>query len=216
MWYSKPATCYSQGTHYSVSQGRWMPCGETKKKSQYEATEWSWWLESFSESQDISTIFSSHYSNRKAARYHCVVRFKENCPLIELTVPWEENREEALEGKKNRYEKLRADCGEKGWIYHVIPIEDACRGFLRHSSISFLSKIGITGRSLKIASYRLQATVQYVSSWIWSRAKSLQHEWNIRETNIPVWLRNIKKRLLQVHNDINAESKHILKNPKLH
>ena len=37
---SKPATCYSQGTHNSVSQGRWMSCEETKK-SQYDATEWS-------------------------------------------------------------------------------------------------------------------------------------------------------------------------------
>ena len=37
---SKPATCYSQVTHYSVSQGRWMSCEETKK-SQYKATEWS-------------------------------------------------------------------------------------------------------------------------------------------------------------------------------
>ena len=34
--------------------------------------------------------------------------------LIELTVSWEENREEAHEWKKNRYETLRADCAEKG------------------------------------------------------------------------------------------------------
>ena len=40
MWDSKLATCYSQGTHNSVSQGRWMSCEETKK-SQYEATELS-------------------------------------------------------------------------------------------------------------------------------------------------------------------------------
>ena len=30
------------------------------------------------------------------------------------TVFWKENREEALERKKNRYETLRADCEEKG------------------------------------------------------------------------------------------------------
>ena len=34
--------------------------------------------------------------------------------LIELTVPWEENRVEADERKKNCYETLRADCVEKG------------------------------------------------------------------------------------------------------
>ena len=84
--------------------------------------------------------------------------------LFELTVPWEENREEAHERKKNRYETLRADCVEKGWICHVIPFEVGCRGFLGHSVISFLSKIGITGCSLKVASNRLQTTAQYALS----------------------------------------------------
>ena len=65
---------------------------------------------------------------------------------------------------------------KKGWICHVIPIEVGCRGFLGDSVILFLSKIGITGRSLKVASDRLQATVQYASISIWSRVKSLQHE----------------------------------------
>ena len=91
--------------------------------------------------------------------------------LIELTVSWEENREEAHERKKNRYETVCADCVEKGWICHVIPIEVGCRGFIGHSVISFLSKIGITGRSLKVALNRLQTTVRYASSWIWSKAR---------------------------------------------
>ena len=43
----------------------------------------------------------------------------------------------------------------------MIPIEVGCRGFLGHSVISFLSKIGITGRSLKVASNRLQTAAQY-------------------------------------------------------
>ena len=96
---------------------------------------------------------------------------KKSVLLIELTVPWEENREEAHERKKNHYESLHADCVEKGWICHVIPIEVGCRGFIGHSVISFLSKIGITGRSLKVALNRLQTTAQYASSWIWSKAR---------------------------------------------
>ena len=84
--------------------------------------------------------------------------------LIELTVSREENREEALERKKNRYETLRADCVEKRLLCLVIPIEVGCRCFLGHSVISFLSKIGITGRSLKVTSNRLQTTAQYASS----------------------------------------------------
>ena len=119
---------------------------------------------------------------------------KKSVLLIELTVPWEENREEAHERKKNRYETLRADCVEKGWICHVIPIEVDCRSFLGRSVISFLSKIVITGRSLKVASNRLQTAAQYASSWIWSKVRSFQHEENTHRTTIPVWLR--KKRLL--------------------
>ena len=84
------------------------------------------------------------------------------------------------------YKPLRADCVEKGWICHVIPIEVGCRGFLGHSVISFLSKIGITGRNLKVASNRLQTVAQYASSWIRSKAKSFQHEGNTRGTTIPV------------------------------
>ena len=36
--------------------------------------------------------------------------------LIELTVYWEENREEAHEWKKNRCKTLHADCVENGWM----------------------------------------------------------------------------------------------------
>ena len=93
---------------------------------------------------------------------------KKSVLLIKLTVPWEENREEAHERKKNRYKTLRADCVE---MCHVIPIEVGCRGFIGHSVISFLSKIGITGRSLLVASNRLQTMARYASSWIWSKAR---------------------------------------------
>ena len=67
---------------------------------------------------------------------------KKSILLIELTVPREENREEAHKQKKKQYETLHADTEE-------------------HSVISFLSKIGITGCSLKVASNHLQTTVQY-------------------------------------------------------
>ena len=111
---------------------------------------------------------------------------KKSVLLIELTVPWEENRKEAHARKKNRYETLRADCVEKCWICHVIPIEVGCRGFLGHSVISFHSKIGVTGCSFQIASNRLQTAAQYASSWIWSKARSFHHEGNTRGTPIPV------------------------------
>ena len=111
---------------------------------------------------------------------------KKSVLLIELTVPWEENREEAHEWKKNSYETLCANCMEKGWICHVIPIEVVCLGFLGHSVISFLSKIGIIGCSLKVASNHLHPMAQYASSWIWSKARSFQHEGNTCGTTIPM------------------------------
>ena len=90
---------------------------------------------------------------------------KKSVLLIEMTDPWEENPAEAQGRKKNRYETLRTHCVEKGWICHVIPIEVGCRGFLGHSVISFLSKIGITDRSLKVVSTVFRPAAQYASSW---------------------------------------------------
>ena len=119
---------------------------------------------------------------------------KKSVRLIELTVPLEENREGVHKQKKNLYETLRADCVKKGWICHVIPIEAGCPDFLGQSVISFLSKIGITGRSLTVASNRLQTAAQYTSTWIWLKARNFQREGNTRGTTIPVWLR--KKQLL--------------------
>ena len=47
---------------------------------------------------------------------------KKSVLLIEFPVAWDKNLEMAHEQKKNWYETLRADCMEKGWICHVIPI----------------------------------------------------------------------------------------------
>ena len=124
---------------------------------------------------------------------------KKSILFTELIVPREENREEAHERKKNRYETLSADCVEKGWICHVIPIEFGCRGFIGHSVISFHQKIGITGRSLKVASNRLQTTVQYASNF--------QHERNTRGTTFPVWLR--KKRYCKRVKTSTTQSKRV-------
>ena len=33
----------------------------------------------------------------------------------ELTVPWEDNIQEAFERKKEKYEELRLQCSERGW-----------------------------------------------------------------------------------------------------
>ena len=119
---------------------------------------------------------------------------KKSVLLIELTVPWEENREKVHERKKNLYETLRADCVEKGWICHVIPIEVGCSGFIGHSVISFLSKIGITGRSLKGPRIVFRPRRDMHQVGFGRKRESFQHEGNTRGTTFPEWLR--KKWLL--------------------
>ena len=103
---------------------------------------WSYWMELVTgKFQRISRQFPVHIAQTE--KQPDIVAWsdsKKSVLLIELTVPWEENREEAHEQKKNRYETLRADCVEKGWICHVIPVEVGCRGFPGHSVISFFFK----------------------------------------------------------------------------
>ena len=132
-------------------------------------------VESFSRSQDISTISSSHYSTWKATGHCSMVRFKEEC------LP---HRIDCSLGRKSGWSKRS----------EIKPLRDTacclCGKWLA------MPCDWITWRSLKIASNRLQTTAQYASSWIWSTGRSFLHEWNARRTNNPVWLRNIKKRLL--------------------
>ena len=132
-------------------------------------------MERFRGSQDIFTIFSSHYSNRKEAGHCSMVRFKEECPPHRIDCPLVRKPGGSSRAEEKPIRALRADCVENV-ICHVIPIGVGCRGFLGHSVISSLSKIGFTGRSLKVASNRLQTTAQYAPSWIWSKARSFQHE----------------------------------------
>ena len=116
-----------------------------------------------------------------------MVRFKKDCPPHRIDCPLGRKLGGSTRAeKKKRHETLRADCVEKGWICHVIPIEVGCCAFLGLTVILFLSKLGITGCSLKVASNRLQTAAQYASSWIWSKARSFQHERNTRGTTIPV------------------------------
>ena len=122
--------------------------------------------------------------------------------------------EEAHERKKNRYETLCADCVEKGWICYVIPIEVDCWGFLEHSVISFLSKIGITGRSLKVALNRLQTMALYASSWIWLKAKIFSM--NEMHAELPVPCDYVTSRKGYCKCKMTSTVKRVFKNHKLH
>ena len=68
---------------------------------------------------------------------------------IELTVPWEENCEEAHERKSLRYADLMADCKDKGWSVWLFPVEVGCRGFPAQSVWKLLTRVGVSGRTHK-------------------------------------------------------------------
>ena len=93
--------------------------------------------------------------------------------LAELTVPWEDNMEEAYERKKCKYEPLRNSCEDRGWTCQVFPLEVGCRGFGGRSTISFLSKLGLGSRSVRSTSKRLQSTAERASMWIWTKSRNL-------------------------------------------
>ena len=74
--------------------------------------------------------------------YCSIVRFKEECPPHRIDCPLGRKTGGRTRAEENCYETLRADCVEKGWICHVIPIEVGCRGFFRTHShfVSFKNR----------------------------------------------------------------------------
>ena len=96
MWGRKLATYYSQGTHNLVSQGKWMSCEETKNpniKLLNGASDWK-------VSADLKTSLQFLVHIIQTEKQPDIVVWsdsKKTVFLIELTVSWEENWEEAHE-----------------------------------------------------------------------------------------------------------------------
>ena len=87
--------------------------------------------------------------------------------LVELTVPWEDNLEYAHERKLTRYEDLRITCEERGWRCKVLPVEVGARGFVAHSTIKYLSAIGLQANSRRRVVKDVQTAAETASAWIW-------------------------------------------------
>ena len=85
----------------------------------------------------------------------------------ELTVPWEDNVEEAHERKKEKYEELVMQCKECGWRAHCYPFEVGCRGFVARSTTSFLCCLGVVGKEKRRVCKRLEEAAESGSAWIW-------------------------------------------------
>ena len=91
--------------------------------------------------------------------------------LVELTVPWEQNIQEAYERKKARYADLVAECQEKGWKATTYPVEIGCRGYAGLSTNRFLRDIGFTAAKVKKVLKDLSEEAEEGSFWLWLRRK---------------------------------------------
>ncbi len=71
-------------------------------------------------------------------------------------------------------------------LIFIVAEDTAIFDFRKAGLYLYISKLGITGRSLNVALNRLQTAAQYASSWIWSKERNFQHKGNTRRTIIPV------------------------------
>ena len=69
--------------------------------------------------------------------------------MWELTVPWEENMEEANEKKKLKCDDLLRQCRSNGWKGLCLHIEIRARGFTARSPCETLSNIGVIKKKVE-------------------------------------------------------------------
>ena len=87
--------------------------------------------------------------------------------LIELTVPHEDNIQDAHERKEARYEELLRECEEADWRADYFPVEVGCRGFIAPSLRKWMNVAGLSLRKGNVIMRLLQETVEKASHWIW-------------------------------------------------
>lgn len=71
--------------------------------------------------------------------------------LLELTIPWEDRLEEAVERKLSKYASLVSNCQQEGWRARCLPLEVGCRGFAACSLARAFSQLSIEGERKKRA-----------------------------------------------------------------
>ncbi|XP_049336392.1 uncharacterized protein LOC125802421 [Astyanax mexicanus] len=89
--------------------------------------------------------------------------------ILELTVPWEENIEEANERKRAKYQELVEECRGGGWKTFYEPIEVGCRGFAGRSLCKVLSRLGIVGAAKKRAIKSASEAAEKATRWLWMK-----------------------------------------------
>ena len=87
----------------------------------------------------------------------------------ELTVPWEDNIDDAHERKLTKYAELRGECSDRGWRASCYPFEVGCRGFIAFSFQKWLRVLGFGRREIKSISRAVSEAAETGSSWVWSK-----------------------------------------------
>lgn len=85
--------------------------------------------------------------------------------MLELTVPCEEQIEEASKRKREKYQV--EECRGRGWRTVCVPVEVGCRGFAGCSFCKVLGRLGITGAAKKRAIHLASEASEKVRRWLW-------------------------------------------------
>ena len=101
--------------------------------------------------------------------------------MWELTVPCEENAEEAHERKKLKYDELVELCKNNGWKAKYMPIEVGSRGFVARSLCKALLDIGLTGSKKRKVINKIIKTVERSANWLWLKRNT---SWMTKEQPI--------------------------------
>ena len=93
--------------------------------------------------------------------------------IVELTVPFEDNIEDARERKIKRYEKLTERCKEEGWKAQHYTIEVGCRGYIGVKTRKWFLSVGFAQKKTGQIFKRIQEAVEKASHWIWLKREDV-------------------------------------------
>ena len=88
--------------------------------------------------------------------------------ILELTVPWEDNIEDAKQRKHERYEELIETCKESGWNVEYYHLAIGARGFIGRTLLNLLKhRFCFTPSELRQVTVEAQQAAEKASLWIW-------------------------------------------------
>lgn len=92
---------------------------------------------------------------------------KESVNLVELTVPHQDNMDNARARKIDCCVNFIKKCEDAGRKAEDLPIEVGCRGFFGHIVRRPLLSLKLTHRKVNTTLSNIQTTVEEANHWIW-------------------------------------------------